>query len=88
MNYSELYKTGNSYTVHGLSCLVKEVRYSKSGRISAKIINDKWGEFWTSSRKPETVVDLVHANKMSEDTIEAFTSAYCVQCDELINKGL
>lgn len=63
--YKELYQTENTYRVNGIDCEVIETRKSKTGRISAKVKNKVWGEFWTSSVKPETEITTVHANKCS-----------------------
>jgi len=68
MKYSELYKKGNTYTALGLICEILDVRYSKTGRISAQVKNDKWGIFFTSPVNPDSKIKYLHASAKSVDS--------------------
>lgn len=71
--FKELYKKGNKYRCnsHDVNCEVIDVRYSKTGRISAKVKNEQWGEFWTTSLNPNKTIDCLHVN--SKCITEDFT---------------
>ncbi len=63
--FKELYKKGNQYkcTSHDVNCEIVDIRYSKTGRISAKVKNEEWGEFWTSSVSPDKTIDFLNVNR-------------------------
>ena len=63
--FKELYQKGNKYRCNDVNCEVIDVRYSKTGRISAKVKNKEWGEFWTTSINPEKTIDCLHSNRAS-----------------------
>lgn len=83
MTFQELYKKGNTYNITSYfynqndettsevieTCEIIDVRFSKTGRISAKIKNKTWGEFWTTSISPTKQIQVLHVNKnlISED---------------------
>lgn len=63
--FGELYKKGNQYKCdsHDVNCEIIDVRYSKTGRISAKVKNEQWGEFWTTSVNQNKTIDCLHVNR-------------------------
>jgi hypothetical protein len=65
--FKELYQQGNEYRCddYNLNCEIVDVRFSKTGRVSAKVKNEEGGEFWTTSVSPDKVVDYLHSNKTS-----------------------
>jgi hypothetical protein len=63
MTYLEFYKTGRTYKANQFTCEVKDVRFTKTGRITAQIENDINEIFWTDAVNPSKEVDYVNSRK-------------------------
>jgi hypothetical protein len=60
ITYQELYKKGKIYKTYRDTHTIIDVRFSKTGRISAKIKSEKGDSFWSASVNPAKKVGLVH----------------------------